>query len=75
MVGILAARPICPWLIPSFPEIVNVGEINQLHSFGEIGQRLKIVERTHLVLARGKFVLQEIFLLICNLSIWLKLLD
>ena len=40
-------------------KIIDVAEVNQLHWLEESGQRLEKVDRTHLVLASGKPVLQK----------------
>ena len=39
--------------------IIDVAEVNQQRWLGESGQRLENVDRTHLMLARGKPVLQK----------------
>ena len=54
-------------LIPRVPEknfrgkIIDVAEVNQQHWIEERGQWLENVDRTHLVLASGKPVLQKKF--------------
>ena len=53
-----------PGLIPSFPKkiqrkIVNFAEVNQMRWFEESGQWLENADRTYLVLACGKLVLQK----------------
>ena len=40
-------------------KIVDVGGVNQWRCLEENEQRLKTVDRTHLVLASGKLVLQK----------------
>jgi len=54
-------------LIPSVPKVFSntekinfdVAEINQRHCLEESGQRLENADRTHLVVASGKLVLQK----------------
>ena len=54
-----------PGLNPSVPEIfseekiIDVAEVNQRRRLEESGQWLESVDRTHLVLASGKPVLQK----------------
>ena len=51
--------------IPTVPEffseekIADVAEVNQWHCLEESGQWLENVDRTHLVLASGKLILQK----------------
>ena len=66
MVIILACgRHNCMGSFPSIPEIfseeknVDVAEVNQQRCLGENRQWLENVDRTHLVLASGKLVLQK----------------
>ena len=57
--------PTAPGLNPSVPEIfseekiIDVAEVNQRRRLEESGQWLESVDRTHLVLASGKPVLQK----------------
>ena len=68
MVCILASGPSFPGSIPSIPEkisedkIVDVAEFNQWRCLEESQQGLEIFDRTYLVLASGKLVLQKSFL-------------
>ena len=62
----LAPHPPATGLIPSIPKkirrkIINIAEVNQHHWLEESGQWLENVDRTHLVLASGKPVLQKKF--------------
>ena len=61
--SILASVPAATDSIPSgffqMKKIVDVGGVNQWRCLEESGQRLKNVDRTHLVLASGKLVLQK----------------
>ena len=60
--------PAAPGLIPSVPKIVSkekivtAVEVNQRHCLEESRQWLENADRTHLVLANGKPVLQKTFL-------------
>ena len=51
-------------------KIIDVAEVDQLPWLEESGQWLKNVDRTHLVLARGKTVLQK--RLLANCFFWRK---
>ena len=56
----LLPDPAAPGLIHSIPEkIVNVTEVNQRGCLEESGHWLENVDRTRLVLAIGKLVLQK----------------
>ena len=56
----LLPDPAAPGLIPSaLPKIVNVAEVNQWRCLEESGQWPENVDRTHLLLASGKPVLQK----------------
>ena len=57
MVNILASGPSCPWLDSQ----CSLGEVNQQPCLEESAQWLENVDRTNLVLASGKLVLQEMF--------------
>ena len=61
--SILASVPAATDSIPSgffqMKKIVDVGGVNQWRCLEENEQRLKTVDRTHLVLASGKLVLQK----------------
>ena len=58
MISILASGPSCPGL--DSKKIVNVSEANQWRCLEKSEQWLCNVERTHLILASGKQVLQKI---------------
>ena len=66
MVRILATGPSCPSSDPSSPKIfseekiVDVAEVNEWRCFEESEQWLENVDRTHLVFASGKLVLQNV---------------
>ena len=60
----LSSQTAAPGTIPSIPKkfsgkIINFAEVNQLCWLEDSGQRLENVDRTHLVLASGKPVLQK----------------
>ena len=66
MVRILASEPSCPGFdsqhyakILSDEIIIDIAEVNQRGWLEERGQWLESVDRTHLVLASGKPVLQK----------------
>ena len=65
MVSILASGPNCPRFDSQCSKkiseeiIIDVAEVNQWLSLEESGQSLENVDRTHLVLASGKVVLQK----------------
>ena len=67
MVRILASRPSCPCFESMCSQknfrakIVDVAEVNQWRCLEESGKWLENVDRTHLVLASGKLVLQKNF--------------
>ena len=66
MVSILALGPSCPRFDSQYSQkmfqgkIVDVAELNQRRGLEESGQWLEYVDRTHLVLASGKQVLQKV---------------
>ena len=61
MISIIASRPSCPGFESQHcpkkfrGKFIDAAE----HCFEESGQRLENVDRTHLVLASGKLVLQK----------------
>ena len=65
LLAYLLLGPATSGLIRSAPEffseekIINVAQVNQQRSSEESGQWLENVDRTHLVLASGKPVLQK----------------
>ena len=69
MVSILASGLCCPWYdFQHFSEekIIDVAEVNQLHWLEESGQWLENVDRTHLLVTRGKLVLQKLERVVSN---------
>ena len=64
----LLPDPAAPGLIPSVPrkKIVDIAEVNQPGCLVERGQWPENVNRTHLVLASSKLVLQKDALLLVN---------
>ena len=62
MVSILASESSCPGFDSEhYQKIVDVAKVNLRRCFEKSGQWLENVDRTHLVLASGKTVLQKSF--------------
>ena len=66
--GAFVSHPAAPALMPSVPKknfrvkIMNVAEVNQWRCSEESGQWLNNVDRTHIVVASGKPVVQKCFM-------------